>query len=106
MATTTPHVTWTPTMLAQAESARQHAITELAPYPQYDGKHDDPAWRPCLVRRRIVTRMGLAFEKGEVSIGRETPTVYAATGAGYDVWSVRNGIHTLLKLTDAILLDD
>lgn len=82
-------------VLAKAEAARQHAIHYSAPYPQYDGAFDDMV--PVRVTRRVRTKMGVAFRAGDVSVAE--PDVEPAdewSGPSRTVWSVRNGIKTLI----------
>ena len=50
-------------------SLKLQAQRDMARWPQYAGHFD--GYRLCRVKRRIKTKMGLAFEKGEIAIFKD-----------------------------------
>lgn len=56
-------------------------------YPQYAGHWDGPEWRVVRVTRRVETKMGVAFEAGDVTIGNPDADHFWA-------YSFRNNIDT------------
>jgi hypothetical protein len=65
------------------------AEAEHAAYPQYVGHWAGPEWVLVRLTRRITTKLGLAFERGDVTLGKRGPI----TGE-WTVYSLRNGIDT------------
>lgn len=57
---------------SKADIIRQ-ANEDHAQDPQFRGHWEGPEWRLVLVRRRISTRKGDAFLKGEITIARSSP---------------------------------
>jgi len=87
------------------DTIRAKAERAHAQYPQYAGHWDaDKGWKLVQVTRRVKTKFGEAFRKGELSLGRvetldlggdEPETVW-------NVYSVKNGIDTILRLREAV----
>lgn len=71
---------------------KKDAAAQVAAYPQYSGHFDD--YVLVTVIRQVKTKMGLAFDKNEVTIAKP----YKAPLAGFDdyrtVWSFKNGCDT------------
>lgn len=82
-----------------AEVIRLAAETH-APYPQYIGHWNGPEWHLVVFRRRVTTKMGTAFEKGDVTLARH----YVAEWDDkphLSAYSIRNGIDTSVPPTAA-----
>lgn len=77
--------------LANAQNAR---------WPQYAGHFEN--YVPVRIKRRIVTKMGLAFEKGELAIARPLPN--ADNDKTRTVYSTRNKIDTSIFAKDIEVL--
>ena len=92
------------------QKARQDAIRVLremadldhSQYPQYEGHWD--GWDLCQVNRRVRTKMGLAFTKGELAIFTVYEEPESPLGQdGIDrvvVYSTRNKCDTVLQAKD------
>lgn len=63
-------------------------------YPQYRGHFT--SYKLVVVTRRIVTKAGVAFENGDVTLGKyeEAGSCYEGSPAGWVAFSFRNGIDT------------
>lgn len=79
-----------------AQAAERHA-----PYPQYAAHWDGPEWQLVTITKRVKTKLGVAFEPGDVTLAR------ADRGDGYPhpkgwtflmAYSVRNGIDTSVRV--------
>jgi hypothetical protein len=80
---------------------RQAEAAHLA-YPQYRGHWRGSEWKLVLLRRDIRTKMGLAFERGDVTISRP-----AQDHPGYvDAYSTRNNVDTRIGARDAAEMVD
>ena len=75
-------------MKSQFDSIRAAAEAAHSKYPQYKGHWDD--FVPVIVTKRIVSKLGVAFEKDEPSIGKRDEE------GNFSVYSTRNGIDTLV----------
>jgi hypothetical protein len=66
-------------------------------YPQYAGYWD--GWTLARIRTRVVTKMGVAFEAGDVVLAKPNPFVGWAFPIGEEAaaYSVRNGINTAIR---------
>jgi hypothetical protein len=80
--------------IRRAERVRRNAAQSHTQYPQYEGHWD--SWKPVEVLRRVVTKAGVAFEKGDVSIVEPLSSI---TGEFVTVYSFRNGVDTSIKAT-------
>jgi len=58
------------TLLVASKAAARAAHED---FPQYNGYWDGPEWVLVRMNRRVKTKMGVAFEKGEVALARKTP---------------------------------
>lgn len=86
---------------------KRHAKSAHSQFPQYDGHWDGPEWVLVKVTRRVRTKLGVAFEKGDVTLARPNepvtdPGLSPATLAelnkpGWTAYSVRNSINTALS---------
>jgi hypothetical protein len=74
----------TPTLL------KELAARTVAQYPQYANHFD--GYVAVRIKRDIRTKMGLAFQKGEIAIGRP-----AAEGDYRTVWSAKNKVDTSVR---------
>lgn len=74
-----------------------NAASALAAYPQYAGCHDGPEWTLIRVSRVVKTKMGQAFERGEIALARPSNDDDLRVGLdGWHAWSPANRIHTFL----------
>lgn len=88
-------------MSRRAEEARkslESARERTEGLPQYEGKFED--WVPVRVTREVRTKMGLAFERGEIAIAAPRSRNYDGwTERTRTVWSRRNEIQTTVRST-------
>ncbi len=82
------------------------AEEQLSRYPQYNGKFRTPGWKRLTITRQVRTKFGIAFEKGDVVIGRfeefddgETKQIRMFA------YSWRNKISTLIKESHFKVID-
>lgn len=87
-----------------AEAARE-CITRAAAraharFPQYEGHWGDDKWQVGVIRSRVRTKLGVAFERGDLILWHE-PTAEDIRFAEKDglpahrtAYSIRNGIDT------------
>lgn len=66
---------------------KKDAAAQVASYPQYKGHFDD--YVLVTMQRKVVTKMGHAFDKGEVTIARP-----AKEGDYRTAWSFKNRCDT------------
>jgi hypothetical protein len=88
------------TPMVSLELARKAVEASHAASPQYKGHWDD--YVLVVVRKKITTKMGLAFEKGDVTLAAPALTetdIYPPLRA---VYSQRNHIDVLLDPDDVI----
>jgi hypothetical protein len=76
----------------QAEFVRRFATERHRSYPQYAGYWSAPSWRLVKITRRIVTKLGVAFEEGDVTLG-----AIRLTTDGWTVYSLRNACNTIVS---------
>jgi len=94
-----------------AAAIRAEANARHAQYPQYAGAWDD--WHLVTVTKRISSRGGVAFEKGEIALCKPTTRMDKIPVRGkslpYDEWpevefatlySRRNGVNTAVRVRD------
>lgn len=62
-------------------------------YPQYRGHWDGAGWTLYRITRRIETKLGVAFEAGDVTIGYRY-TTRLTTARTITLYSLRNGCET------------
>jgi len=62
-------------------------------YPQYRGHWDGPGWTLYRITRRIETKLGVAFEPGDITIGYRYSTRLTASRT-ITLYSLRNGSDT------------
>jgi hypothetical protein len=74
---------------AQADLALRYAAQQHSPLRQYDGHYDN--WELVVVKRRVCTKLGVAFEPGDVTLGSER-----WNHSGWVLYSLRNGCDTLV----------
>jgi hypothetical protein len=89
---------------------RAEAEAKHAQYPQYKGHWD--GWGLVQVTRRVKTKCGEAFKKGEIALGKRDepvvdPTLHPETLAqlnrpSYTVYSRSNGIDTLVRASQVV----
>lgn len=60
-------------------------------YPQYSGCWAAADWKLVRVNRQVKTKLGVAFEAGDISLGRRNWLL-----GDWTVYSVRNQINTVL----------
>lgn len=79
--------------------AKAEAASALVAYPQYDGYWDGPEWVLVTVGRSVKTKMGQAFEKGEVVLARPgAPEPRYGIEEHWVAWSRSNRCHTHLPV--------
>jgi hypothetical protein len=81
------------------------AIERHAPYPQYAGYFDD--WQLIEVTKRVRTKLGVAFETGDVVLGTR-PNPVMNLPEHYTCYSRRTGANTAVPVKHArpVLVDD
>ena len=89
---------------------RAEAEAKHAQYPQYAGHWD--GWGLVQVTRRVKTKMGEAFKKGEIALGkRDEPVVDSAlhpdtlaelNKPSYTVYSRSTGYDTLVRANNVV----
>lgn len=78
-----------------ADVVRTAAYGFHAAYPQYEGHWDGPEWKVVRIRSRVVTKMGVAFEAGDVTIARrEGVDWFTSQQPRWVAYSWRNAIDT------------
>lgn len=85
------------------------AEAQNAKYPQYKGHWDGPEWKLFMIRKNVRTKMGLAFEKGEVVLGKVNSTpIFSGPYAGqqsFTCYSAKNRIDTGLRACHVTIYD-
>lgn len=72
---------------------RSLAAKEHAAYPQYEGHWD--TWRLARITNRVRTKLGTAFEPGDIVLAApENRPIWAGSITYRSCYSVRNGIDT------------
>ena len=75
-----------------ADTIRNSAKAAHAQYPQYAGHWDGPEWILVEVTRTVKTKLGAAFVKGDISLGKvETEGPMAGS---WTIYSVSNKVDT------------
>jgi hypothetical protein len=75
------------------DTLRGMAAAQVAEYPQYIGHFD--AYTLVRIKRPIRTKLGLAFDAGEVAIAAPGAAPILGGGPRFrTVWSLRNRIDT------------
>lgn len=87
------------------ETLKRQAEQQVAQYPQYRGHFD--GYVLVVVNRNVRTKLGHAFRRGEVAIGRIEWRDAALVAAGlpdrsWVVWSQSNGCDTGLRGDDDV----
>lgn len=90
------------------EALKAHAAAQLAALPQYNGHFKD--YVLVVVKQRTVTKLGLAFEKGEVAIAKPemhtSPNRWMSQNFRFRfVYSIRNRCDTSLPERDVEVLN-
>jgi hypothetical protein len=67
-------------------------------WPQYVGHWNGPGWVPYRVTRRIETKLGVAFEPGDVTLGCRFRTRLWSSST-VTLYSLRNGCNTTIDAT-------
>lgn len=77
------------------DQLRERAARQNAHLPQYDGTWNGPEWRVVRFRRRVRTKLGVAFEPGDYALLREGDADDEARGLTFPrAYSERNRIST------------
>lgn len=64
---------WRPSRAADLRATLVlQANIDHSQYPQYEGYWDGPQWRVARVRRPVTTKMGLAFDKGDIVLAKQS----------------------------------
>lgn len=94
-----PHAPGCPRSFAFAtrEEVAAAAEQQHADHPQYRGHWDGDEWQPVRLTRRVTTKMGVAFEAGDVTLARWTPDTDDTVATAY---SFRNRVDTSVRYTD------
>src|SRR5262245_39123519 len=89
-----------PTMTPAQAAALAREVVRTAEvvhlkYPQYEGHWRTPDWRPVRLKKRVRSKMGVAFEPGDVTVARR----YEREGplGGILAYSFRNRIDTAVN---------
>lgn len=90
-------MTYSPNISAIADTIREEADRTHAAYPQYRGFWNSADWRLVQITRKIRTKAGLAFTKGEYTLARLDESHEDFLTA----YSVRTTYNTLIKASDA-----
>lgn len=84
------------------------AKEQVKQYPQYDKLFDN-----CVVvkiRKNIKTKMGLAFEKDEITLAEPSVRSFIDLNGKrrtmMTVWSYKNRIHTSINAKDVVIIND
>lgn len=85
----------------KAQAAERHAA-----YRQYDGYWDGPEWKVVTITKRVVTKMGVAFEKNERTIAKPDDSGDRDFEGSWTAYSVRNGINTLVSGDDVQVVSE
>jgi hypothetical protein len=85
------------TLIEQAEEAHKQ-------YPQYEGHWRTWDWDVAKIRRKVRTKMGIAFEIGDIVLVRRQPGL--TKSLGWTAYSFRNSCDTAVLRTDFFLLDE
>lgn len=77
---------------------KQAAEGRCGGYPQYEGYWDGDEWRVVRFTKRVLTKMGVAFEPGDLALLRDPdPREVARYGSDVDhptAYSFRNEVNT------------
>jgi hypothetical protein len=79
-----------------SKGVRDDAARKHAQYPQYEGHWDGDEWIVVRLKRNVSTKMGLAFEKGELTIAKAVENDEHLTD-GWFAYSLKNGIDTWVR---------
>lgn len=93
----------TATKTTTKEEVVEAAERAHAQYPQYDVHWRDPKWRLARVTKRVRTKMGLAFEAGDVTIAHERED---EEGEWVTAYSLRNECDTSIDPKYAEFLEE
>ena len=85
------------------------AEAQNSKYPQYKGHWSGPEWKLFLIKKNVKTKMGLAFEKGEVVLGKvDALPIESGPYIGqqsFTCYSSRNRIDTGLRACHVTIYD-
>lgn len=84
-----------------AYTIRDEANATHAAFPQYAGRWDGPEWKLYIVRKKIQTKMGTAFLRGEVVLAKEENI--PGIGARIVAYSRTTKIETVLQMKDVTI---
>ncbi len=71
-------------------------------YPQYDGYWNDPEWSLIRIKTRLETKLGVAFEPGDLTVARmEEPNRWNDHKGFLQAYSWRNECNTSVPLSAA-----
>ncbi len=91
------------TIAAVREEVIRQADEAHARYPQYAGHWDGPEWFVVRITRTVKTKMGVAFEAGEITLAKHSridPRDLAIVGPRplfVTAYSIRNKIDTSVQ---------
>lgn len=88
---------------AQGMAVIAEEAVDAERYPHYRGKFDRNV--RVRVKRNVTTKMGIAFVKGEISIGELRDPIVGEGNREWTVFSWRNAIGTILDSKDVEILD-
>jgi len=87
-----------------AKAVKAKAEGAHAQYPQYAGHWDGAEWIAVRIKRNVTTKMGLAFEAGEITIAKQPFRYGLYFGDFYTAYSVKNEIDTSVHFSDIEVL--
>jgi len=62
-------------------------------YPQYKGHWDGPEWKLGRINRSVTTKLGVAFEAGDVILYKDGSEL---GGQSFTAFSIRNNVDTVI----------
>jgi hypothetical protein len=80
------------TIAQSAQNIRDIANAANSQWPQYRGHWDGPEWKLVQMSARTRTKLGVAFEAGDITLAHRDPQF-----RGWFAYSVRNNIDTLVS---------
>lgn len=86
-------------LIAEAEQ-------QNAQWPQYRGHWSGPEWDLYIVRRDVKTKLGLAFRRGQVALGKESGVIESGPYTGqksFTLYSSLNKCDTGLRACHVML---
>lgn len=87
-----------------AMAALAEGRVDSTKHPQYRGHWSGDEWVRVRIKRNVTTKMGRAFDKGEVTIGRVSDLDDGDDREFFTCFSWKNSMDTLLLAKDVEIL--